>query len=206
MSRCSCTASARSQAYNMVAIKSRVDGQIVKVDFKEGQDVKAGRSALANRPAALPGGARAGAGRQAKGRGAARGRPSSISTAMSSSSASGLPDPAELRPAKGAGRPAAGLDQGRRGADQYRQAQPRLHRHPLADRRAARRAARRQGQSGARDRQHRARHDHGGEADLCQLYAAAGDARRYPREPKARRRSSCWPIAATARSSSPRAS
>src|SRR5215475_5863909 len=30
------------QAYNMVAIKSRVDGQIVKVDFKEGQDVKAG--------------------------------------------------------------------------------------------------------------------------------------------------------------------
>src|ERR1700756_5194000 len=30
------------QAYNMVAIKSRVDGQIVKVDFKEGQDVKQG--------------------------------------------------------------------------------------------------------------------------------------------------------------------
>jgi multidrug efflux system membrane fusion protein len=28
------------QAYNMVAIKSRVDGQIVKVDFKEGQDIK----------------------------------------------------------------------------------------------------------------------------------------------------------------------
>ncbi len=30
------------QAYNSVAIKSRVDGQIVKVDFKEGQDVKEG--------------------------------------------------------------------------------------------------------------------------------------------------------------------
>jgi multidrug efflux system membrane fusion protein len=30
------------QAYNMVAVKSRVDGQIVRVDFKEGQDVKAG--------------------------------------------------------------------------------------------------------------------------------------------------------------------
>src|ERR1700732_5315726 len=30
------------QAYNMVAIKSRVDGQIVRVDFKEGQDVKTG--------------------------------------------------------------------------------------------------------------------------------------------------------------------
>jgi len=30
------------QAYNSVAIKSRVDGQIVKADFKEGQDVKEG--------------------------------------------------------------------------------------------------------------------------------------------------------------------
>ncbi len=30
------------QAYNMVAIKSRVDGQIIKVDFKEGQDIKTG--------------------------------------------------------------------------------------------------------------------------------------------------------------------
>jgi multidrug efflux system membrane fusion protein len=30
------------QAYNSVAVKSRVDGQIVKVDFKEGQEVKEG--------------------------------------------------------------------------------------------------------------------------------------------------------------------
>src|SRR5215472_2844809 len=30
------------QAYNSVAIKSRVDGQIVKVEFKEGQEVKEG--------------------------------------------------------------------------------------------------------------------------------------------------------------------
>jgi multidrug efflux system membrane fusion protein len=34
------------QAYNMVAIKSRVDGQIVKVDFKEGQEVKEGESLI----------------------------------------------------------------------------------------------------------------------------------------------------------------
>jgi membrane fusion protein, multidrug efflux system len=30
------------QAYNMVTVKSRVDGQIVKVDFKEGQEIKDG--------------------------------------------------------------------------------------------------------------------------------------------------------------------
>lgn len=31
-----------AQAYNMVTIKSRVDGQIVRIDFTEGQDVKSG--------------------------------------------------------------------------------------------------------------------------------------------------------------------
>jgi len=31
-----------AQAYNMVSIKSRVDGQIVRIDFKEGQEVKEG--------------------------------------------------------------------------------------------------------------------------------------------------------------------
>src|SRR5690349_10840824 len=34
------------QAFNMVTIKSRVDGQIVRVDFAEGQDVKAGAPLL----------------------------------------------------------------------------------------------------------------------------------------------------------------
>jgi multidrug efflux system membrane fusion protein len=34
------------QAYNMVTIKSRVDGQIVRIDFTEGQEVKAGAPLL----------------------------------------------------------------------------------------------------------------------------------------------------------------
>jgi hypothetical protein len=40
------------QAYNMVVIKTRVDGAIVKVSFTEGQDVKAGDPR--GLPAALP--------------------------------------------------------------------------------------------------------------------------------------------------------
>src|ERR1700751_410920 len=32
------------QAYNTVAVKSRVDGQIVKLNFKEGEEVKVGDS------------------------------------------------------------------------------------------------------------------------------------------------------------------
>ena len=55
------------QAYNMVAIKSRVDGQIVKIDFKEGQDVKAGDPLFQIDPRPYPGGTRAGAGGEAKG-------------------------------------------------------------------------------------------------------------------------------------------
>ena len=34
------------QAFNMVTIKSRVDGQIMRVDFTEGQDIKAGAALL----------------------------------------------------------------------------------------------------------------------------------------------------------------
>src|SRR5947207_428212 len=41
------------QAYNMVTIKSRVDGQIVKLEFTEGQDVKAGAPLLQIDPRAF---------------------------------------------------------------------------------------------------------------------------------------------------------
>src|SRR5271168_1233461 len=38
------------QAYNSVAVKSRVDGQIVKVAFKEGQDVTGGEPLFQSDP------------------------------------------------------------------------------------------------------------------------------------------------------------
>ena len=78
----------------------------------------------------------------------------------------------------------AGRDQRRSGADRHRPSQSRLYRHPLADRRPARRPPGRYRQSRARDRQCLAGLDHPVEADLRQLHAAAGRPRPDPRGAK----------------------
>ena len=46
--------------FNSVMVKSRVDGQLIAVNFQEGQFVKKGRPARRNRSTAVPGAARAG--------------------------------------------------------------------------------------------------------------------------------------------------
>ncbi len=46
------------QAYKSVAVKARVDGQIVKVAFEEGQFVHAGDPLFQIEPQAVPGGSR----------------------------------------------------------------------------------------------------------------------------------------------------
>ncbi len=122
------------QAYNMVTVKTRVDGQIVQGRLQGRAGGQGGRSAVPDRSAALSGLARTGAGGQAKGRGAAR-RRQARPGALFEAARHRLPDPAKLRPADRAGRAAAGRDQGRSGADRQRRTQPRLRRHPLADRR-----------------------------------------------------------------------
>ena len=57
------------QPFDTVTVKSRVDGQVVKVAFKQGDMVKEGDILIADRPEALPGGARPGVGQEGAGRG-----------------------------------------------------------------------------------------------------------------------------------------
>ena len=88
------------QAYKSVVIKTRVDGQIVKVAFEEGQFVHAGDLLFQIDPQAVPGGARPRRRRQASRRGPARRRPARPRT-LRQADRLGLPVAPELRPAAG---------------------------------------------------------------------------------------------------------
>ena len=63
------------QPFDTVTVRSRVDGQIIKVAFKQGQMVKEGDTLVRNRSAALSGGARPGAVQEGAGRGQPEERP-----------------------------------------------------------------------------------------------------------------------------------
>ena len=174
------------QAYNMAIIRTRVDGEIVKVAFQEGQDVKAGDPLFQIDPrpfqAALDEAERdAGAQPGAADRRRARPQP------LHPDGEPGLPVDPAARSATGESRRAQGLDRGRRGVHAHGAAQPRLCQHPRAVRRPHRHPPGRYRQPRAGLAGHPPGQHHPDQADLRQFHRAAGRQRRCPAQPGRRR-------------------
>ena len=112
------------QGFNTVLVRTRIDGQIDKIAFKEGQTGQPGRPARRDRPAALPGGARSGQGQEGPGRGQSRQR-QSRSAALHQ--ARRIRDPAADRHPAFHRRAIDRADRGRRCGDLQRPDPARLH-------------------------------------------------------------------------------
>ncbi len=194
------------QAYNMVAIKTRVDGPDRQGSLQGRPGGQGGRPAFPDRSAALSGGARTGPGGEAKGRGPARRRQCWTSSAIRSSSA-----PA-IRPGRATTtrtRWSAQLQAAIKGDQaQIDNAQLNLGyadiRSPIDGRLGARLVD--IGNLVHANDNTGAGHDHPAEADLRQLYVAAETRSTTFANNSRRRRSSCGRTAATAANCSPRAS
>ena len=159
------------QAFYTVTVKPMVDGPLVAVNFKEGQDVQEGRRAGADRSAHLPGGARPGGGEEGAGRGAAGQRAARPRALRTSWWRTTTPPRQQADTREVAGGAARGAGAAGPGADRHRADPAGLHHDRLADRRPDRHAAGRCRQHRACVGYHRAGGDHPVAADLGGVHA-----------------------------------
>ena len=169
------------QAFNTVVVRTRVDGQIDKIAFQEGQIGQPGRPAGRDRSAAVPGVARPGQGQEGAGRGQSRqrqSRPAALHQARRVRHA-----PADRHPALH-GRAADRADRGRRRRHLQRPDPARLHPGEIADLRRGRPAPGRHRQHRQRLDPNRHRHGDPDRADHRDFHRAGRATAVYQRRPE----------------------
>ena len=168
--RCGWRASARPRRATLVTVRPQVDGKILSINFKEGQEVKRGDLLAQIDPVTY----------QAQlDQAVAKKALDEVQLANAKRDLERYTQPCRQRhrrqddrhPAR-AGRAARGADQVRRGGDRQRARHPRLHHDRRADRRPHRHAHGRRRQPRARVRRRHRRH-HRGAAHLRAVHAAA---------------------------------
>ena len=159
------------EPYDTVTVSSRVDGEIIKVDFKQGQMVKEGDVLAEIDPRPYQAALDQALAKKSAGRGDAQER-ATQPAALHHARQGGFRLAPATRHATGDGRSTHRADQGRSGGDRQRPDRAELHHHPLALDREDRLSPRRSRQHRPCERHHRHRDDRQAAADLGRVHRA----------------------------------